>query len=403
MIFRHENNLEGKVSISVMTKFHAFRLAEGANRHGLLCRLYTSLPKFMLRAYSIPGGKIRSLPVVAALIVFQRKFKVRISSLFISDLFDRMVARDLARHRPSERFIFHGWNGFCERSLIAAKARGGIGVVERSCPHEDFEAELIREEKEHLLKRPVARHEEPIHRKMKREYDIADYIIVPSQYSLRSFIERGFSPAKVLVVPIANEKSTVPGSSPKGKFTVLCVGGDFYRKGMYYLLKAWEALALPDAELIIKGYLPEEFDYLRHIRNFTLIDRHLSDAEVALLYQRASIFVLPSIDDGFGMVVPEAMAAGLPVIITENVGIADGIENGTEGYVVPIRDSKSLADKMRLFYEHPEQITRMGQAALVKSKEYTPEAYGERIAKVYRDMLSAQTGGSVASRTSTNA
>ena len=108
---------------------------------------------------------------------------------------------------------------------------------------------------------------------------------------------------------------------------------------------------------------------------------------MAKLYQQADVFAFPSIDNGFGMAVVEAMAAGLPVIITENVGVADGINNGKEGFIVPIRNIKALKEKIKFFYDNPEKIKEMGEAAYSKSKNYSPEAYTQRMINVYEGVL----------------
>jgi len=104
------------------------------------------------------------------------------------------------------------------------------------------------------------------------------------------------------------------------------------------------------------------------------------------LYQEADIFVLPSVDDGFGMVVAEAMAAGLPVIVTENVGAADHIEDGVEGFVVPIRNPEALAAKIKFFYDNLDEVKKMSLASLKKSRFFFPEAYVERMIQAYNLM-----------------
>ena len=81
----------------------------------------------------------------------------------------------------------------------------------------------------------------PVWDRMKREYELADYIITPSNYSRNSFLKRGFAPSKIIITPLCNEKKVVLRGGKKAypeQFTVLCVGGNFYLKGIYYLLEA---------------------------------------------------------------------------------------------------------------------------------------------------------------------
>ena len=310
-----------KITISVPTKFHAFRLVEGLDRRRLLDKLYTVYPKFKIPPYNISLDRVKSFPFLGAL-KYANRFLKNIIFLdeIMSNIFDIFVS--LSLKRPAGSWIFHSWSGFCEKSLSKAKKIGGVAVVERSCPHIDFQRKILEEE-EYLLtgKKPDYAKNAATDARMKREYEIADYIVVPSQYSYRSFIKRGFDSSKIIIVPLCNEKLTSPVVKPKndGIFKVLCVGGNFYRKGIFYLLKAWQALNLKDARLIIKGEIPEESPGLLKSDGVQLISYHLSNEDIVRLYQEADIFVLPSVDDGFGMVVAETMAAGLPVIVTENV------------------------------------------------------------------------------------
>ena len=110
----------------------------------------------------------------------------------------------------------------------------------------------------------------------------------------------------------------------------------------------------------------------------------MPQSELARYYQQASVFVLPSIQDGFGMVVYEAAACGLPVIVTENVGAS--IRDGLDGFVVPIRDVDALVRKMNYLYEHPMESAAMGQSALNYVQQFTWENYHRELIGHYKQM-----------------
>ena len=114
-------------------------------------------------------------------------------------------------------------------------------------------------------------------------------------------------------------------------------------------MNAWNELKLPKSRLIIRSIIPKEFLYFAKSENISVIDHHLNVNDLVKLYAQASIFCLPSIDEGFGTVVVEAMASRLPVIVTENVGAKDLITNGVEGFIVPIRDKEALKEKNNPF------------------------------------------------------
>ncbi len=376
-----------KSTIAVHAKNHAFRLGEGLSKLGVLDKIYTIYPKFKVSDYDIPAKEIKSIRVLGALKYLGRRLKFRFLEDFASEFFDGWVSMILKK--PSKNWIFTGYSGYCEKSLIKAKKMGAVILVERACPHIDDQEEIMLEEKSLLLGKKILPKKNKVYERMKREYDVADYIVVPSEYSLKSFVKRGFPESKLLLTHLSNEKNITFRENkvlPK-QFTVLCVGGHFYRKGIFYLLKAWEKLGLADAKLIVKTEIPNEFQELYKIPNTEIISERISDKEMDELYGRATIFVLPSIDEGFGMVVVEAMRAALPVVLTENVGAADIIKNGEEGFVVPIRNIDALADKINFFYRSPEEVKKMGDRALVTSKNYTPKRYAERVVEVYNKIL----------------
>lgn len=379
-------SLNFKVVISAHSKNHAFRLAEGLAERGVLEKIYTMYPKFRVSGYKIPKNKIASFPILGA-IKYLNMHYTKLSDDRLSDFFSFLVAVGLKKENLP--WFFHAFSGYCEMPMKKAKKLGAITVVDRGCPHIDEQTQIIAEERSLLLKRKFEPEHKYVYDRMKREYEMADYIVVPSRYSQKSFIERGFSEKKVFVVPLSYEKLVAVKSEPKKlpHFTVLCTGGNFYRKGLFYLLEAWQKLNLVDAELIFKGSVPEEFKYLLNARNITRITKYLSDEEMGELYSKAHICVFPSLDDGFGMVATEAMTAGLPVIVSENVGAADGIENGKDGFVVPIRSSDAIAEKIKFFYDNPEKLKEMSAAAKEKSKFFSPEEYTKRIIAAYQVML----------------
>ncbi|MHC5731280.1 MAG: glycosyltransferase family 4 protein, partial [Nostoc sp.] len=120
-------------------------------------------------------------------------------------------------------------------------------------------------------------------------------------------------------------------------FRALFVGRVGVRKGVHYLIKAWEELQLPQAELMLVGVnefpetwlsqLPEGVNYIPSVPHTTLNQ----------YYSNANVFVFPSLVEGFGLVLLEAMACGIPVITTTHTAGPDIITDGTEGFIVPIR------------------------------------------------------------------
>jgi glycosyltransferase involved in cell wall biosynthesis len=105
-----------------------------------------------------------------------------------------------------------------------------------------------------------------------------------------------------------------------------------------------------------------------------------SSRDVADAMRRSDIFVLPSLDDSYGLVVLEAMASGLPVILTRNVGAIDIVEDGVSGLVVPAGDDRALANAIGRLAADPELRSQMGRAArerVVGGRSWTD--YGQSV------------------------
>lgn len=377
------------ISLSVHQKYHAFRLAEGLSNNKLLKEFYTIYPKDKIGPYNIEKSKIKSFPLLGAFkYIGYHKLNADFLDVISLKIFDLLVASSL-KSPEFKNEIFHGWNLSSYRSIKKANELGYTTAVERSCPHIDTQMEIIKKEMELLGVENKLTSKSKV-KMMKKEYEVSDFIITPSSYTRKSFIDKGFDPKKVISVPLSLEKQTYTPKKERNyddTIKVLFIGGNFYRKGLFYLLKAWESLSPSNAELIIKGSIPDKFNYLKNTKGVSVIDKYLKEEELKKLYKNSHIFVLPSIDEGFGMVVAEAMTAGLPVIVTENVGAADNVKDGKEGFVVPIRSPKDIADKLDYLLSNPNKIKEMSKNAIKKSDFFAPESYINRMIKAYNNML----------------
>ena len=97
------------------------------------------------------------------------------------------------------------------------------------------------------------------------------------------------------------------------------------------------------------------------------------------IINRSHVFVLASIEDGFAIVVLQAMACGCPVIVSENTGAADVVNESKCGFVVPIRSSKAIADKLNLLSEDRELLNKFSNNALNATKKNTWDYYVNKL------------------------
>jgi len=208
------------------------------------------------------------------------------------------------------------------------------------------------------------------------EVQLADHIFVASSMTQQSLLDSGIEPQKISVIPYgAPTGYFYPQPKSDQSFRALFVGRVSPRKGVHYLLQAWEELRLHDAELLFvgsnimpEGWLEQHSDRCRHIDS-------VAHASLNQYYSSASVLVFPSLVEGFGLAITEAMACGIPVITTPNTAAPDIITDGIEGFIIPIRDVEALKEKLEWCYSHPQELVKMGQAARRKAEKLSWQQY----------------------------
>jgi glycosyltransferase involved in cell wall biosynthesis len=179
-----------------------------------------------------------------------------------------------------------------------------------------------------------------------------DYVLSPSSYVTDSFLSRGFKPAQILqnIYPV-NLSNFSPSAGPRPKdrpLTLINTGGLSLRKGSPYLLEAFRLIRQkhPTARLILIQSVRDDMkDVLSRFRDLPIEwSPTLPHPALAELLRSADIFILPSVEEGLARTVLEAIACGLPVIVTPNTGANDFVQPGLGGEVVPIRDPRAIAD-----------------------------------------------------------
>jgi len=159
---------------------------------------------------------------------------------------------------------------------------------------------------------------------------------------------------------------------PSERFEVLFVGAVRLLKGVPYLLDAFTRLRHPHKRLTIVGTMADDMrTYLRlHPPPESVVFRgHVPQGELKEIMSSSHVLVLPSITDGFGLVMAQAMACGCPVIASENTGARELFTDGEEGFVVPIRDPGLIHDRLQLMMEEPELRRVMGERALKRVRQ----------------------------------
>lgn len=297
------------------------------------------------------------------------------------NLFDVLAVRKL---EPCD--IFHGWNHHCLRMLQKAKGFGAVTIVERGSTHIDFQNHMLQQEYRRY-RIPFQPIEHAVVQKCKKEFAIADYLLVNSPFSRQTFLDAGISAEKLRYVPrgVDVQKFSAGTHDPSAQFIVLYAGLISLRKGVQYLLEAWEQLQLPNAQLVLVGtVVPDAQAVLRkYLRNPSIVYKGFVE-DLRNEYRAASVFVLPSLEEGSAKVTFEAMAAGIPVITTPNSGSV--IRNGKEGFIVPIREAKVLQRRIRYFFDNRDEVRTFGVRGTKTARQYTWERYQQNMLKMYRSV-----------------
>ena len=228
--------------------------------------------------------------------------------------------------------------------------------------------------------------------RLSQEPTLANGWVAASSFTKQSLVENGIPADQIHVVPYGVDTSAFAQRTEQlhsdQPFTVIFVGQMIQRKGLSYLLDAIRLMKSRHIQLILcgRGYIDQSlFENYQDLN----IEVHVNLPFSGLLEQlyRSHIFVLPSLVEGFGHVIVEAMATGLPVIATPHTGGVDIITDGKEGYIVPIRSAEAIAEKLSWAIDNPSRLREMGNAAAQQARKFTWERFRQAIVHAYLQMI----------------
>lgn len=381
-----------KVTTAIPGKFESgYRWASYLHAAGMLERLITTLPFIVDRHFGVPRAARRGFAPLglwnAAVFRYAPPRIARWNQRYYAPIFDSIAARFVG-----ECDLFDCWCTTALYSIRAAHRQGIPALLHTGSAHILRQTELLQEEYRRFGVEGHVTDPKVVQRGI-AEYDEADGIVVSSRFAFRTFVENGVPEEKLFLV---SEATVIPlvfadleERAHHSPVRILFVGRAELRKGVQYLLKAFPRVA-GRATLRLVGPPPTK-SLLRRLGGLpegVETTGVLKGAALAEEYRRADIFVLPSVEDGFGLVVSEAMAAGLPVVVSENAGSADLVEENVNGFVVLARDVEQLADRIELLVQDGDLRQRMGRAARQSVQRRTWNAYGAELLEVATGMVS---------------
>ena len=217
----------------------------------------------------------------------------------------------------------------------------------------------------------------------------ADQIVVASAYTKKTLVENNISTDKISIIPygVDSHKFTFKEkfNLQNGKIRLLFIGQMIQRKGLLYLFEALKMLNSKNIELQLIGRGVIDNTLIDEYRKYFTIDLKVNLRHDELLYamHKCDLLVFPSLVEGFGHVILEAMSAGLPVLCTPNTAGPDVFVKGIEGVVVPIRNSTAIAEKIEYYINNKNELADMGESAAITARDFTWDRFQNKIVEFY--------------------
>lgn len=378
-------------------------------------RLAAALPGSAARLLSarhdpqIPASLVKQTPVAGLTSYLLEKFKAapfawRRSAIRWTDATLGRTAGQLAARTGSLllSYSYYGYDAF--------QSYGQPGVLFQLHPHplsvrRILERELadhpdcaasLRQEWE--LSLPAEDFE-----RLTAESRLAKHFLVASSFTRQTLIENGAAPEAIRVIPYGVDLERfvphAPSDDNSGPLRLLFVGTINQRKGIKYLLEALRLLGPAPVELTVCGRVVDDLSLFRPFGAQVRVRPSVSLPELLEAYRQADLFVLPSVAEGFGQVLLEALASGLPVLSTTHTAAPDLVVEGREGFVVEPRRSDLLAARIEWALGHRAELRDMKFAARQRAEHFTWARFQSGVVEAVRDFMGERQPGAPAGST----
>jgi glycosyltransferase involved in cell wall biosynthesis len=352
---------------------------------------------------AFPGVLHRPLPATVRVQPTLARGRLRIPYKLLGTmralaLHDYIVARRVEK-LVGQIDIIHTWPDAALRTLKTAARLGIPTVLERPNAHTRYAYEAVQREaqrlgvvlppdNEYAYKTDVLEREE-------EEYRLADYLLCPSDFTIKTFVDRGFDRNKLLKHQYGyDEKSCTPDTDRSRKttqgLTMLFAGDCAVRKGVHFALEAWlQSDAHRDGTFLIAGgFLPAYAEKLAGMLAHPSVRVLGHRNDVPELMRKSDLLVLPSIEEGFGLVCVEAMGSGCVPLVSE--ACTDVCKHMENALVHRIGDVNALAEQITMLNGNRALLETLRAGCLRTAPQLTWTAAGVRLLDIYREVIVAQ-------------
>jgi glycosyltransferase involved in cell wall biosynthesis len=359
-----------KVALAVQGRFHAFDLGKAMLRRGHEVTVLTNYPRWAVERFGFPRAQVRSFGSHGALskaaygMLGARKVG---PEPWLNPLFGKWAAQELEGDHWD---VIQAWTGVAEEVLRRPRDRNCLRLVMRGSSHIRVQDEILEQEEQRTgirLNRPskwsIEREE--------REYRLADQVVVLSTFARNSFLAQGFPPTKIWNVPLGADLATFRPTRTSIEarcrrilsgqpLRILFVGTLSLRKGL------WDARTiasqLPSGRFSLRFVGPimsETKKIARELSTFAEIVPKVPQDELPGYYADSDIFMFPTLEDGFAVVLAQARASALPILTTPNCSGPDLIREAESGWIRPVRSPDTFVETLLWCDAHRPEVAEM--------------------------------------------
>ena len=370
-----------KYLLSNSRKFHHPEVAKVLHEHGKLTKLVCGSPWFKLKDKKVPKNLIDSNFIINALRYFvPSNNKLRFIHDYLNILNDKNIDHQASKFiNDADIFLSLSKTGLETGKLM--KKQNKIYICERSSSHIIFQNKILEEEYKNLGLDYIPINKWFIEREL-AEYENSDFILVPSKFVENTFIENKVFKSKVINFGSYTDSFFSIENFKKSdeEFNVLFVGQLSVRKGLHYLIEGFKKFKHPNKKLHIIGPETNDKFFFRDLiktnnNDNIFVHGTKNSKQLNEFFNNSHVFVLPSLEEGLATVTLQASSSGCPLIVSKNTGAMEFVNTNKCGYVIPIRDSQMIADKLTSLVDDKNLLNEFSNNALKFSKNYTWEDY----------------------------
>ncbi|MBW4646739.1 MAG: glycosyltransferase family 4 protein [Goleter apudmare HA4340-LM2] len=392
-----------KIAIVVHGRFHAFDLARELINQGHNVTLFTNYPKKFVEKFNIPQECVETFLLHGTLTRIIHQLPEILDTpnfeAFIHSAFSHWASQIIIKH---DYDVVHVFSGVAEEIFSSLSGKPVLKTLLRGSAHIRTQFQLLSEEEKRTdisINKPsnwmIAREE--------REYQLADVVVVLSTFAQKSFITQNIPPLKIKILPLGTQLNKFRPEQPvieercyrilhEPKLRILMVGTFSYRKGVIYLVDIAK-LCSQFCQFKFVGSITREAQELakKSTRNIEFISKQ-PQFELPKIYAWADIFIFPTIEDGYAVVLAQAQAAALPILTTENCSGRDIVVEGKTGWILPIRNLESFVNRLQWCHENRQELAWIVRSVYQKFQPRDWSDVAADFANIHADLLQNKLG-----------